>query len=123
MKIMKRGFTVVELLGVILILALLGLLIYPTVTSIIKNARTKSYNAQKELIVEDAKLWVTDNDSLLSDTVGSVYKLEIIDLQKGGYLENVDIKNLETNVTLDNACVEITTSTNKYTYLFVEDCN
>lgn len=120
---MKNGFTLVELLGVILILALLGLLIYPTVTGIVKSSRTKSYEAQKELVIEDARLWVTDNDNLLSDTVGSVYKLYINDLKTGGYLANVDVKNLETNVTLDNACVQITTATNKYTYSFVEDCN
>jgi len=38
---MKKGFTLVELIAVIILLGLLGLIIYPTVNNIIKSKQIK----------------------------------------------------------------------------------
>lgn len=118
----KKGFTLVELLGVILILALLALLITPVVTGIIRSSRTKSNDAQKQLIIDAAKLWVTDNDTKLSSTTGSEYTLYVDDIQRGGYLSDTQIVNIEKEVSIANACVIITTNTKKYDYELVENC-
>lgn len=119
----KKGFTLVELLGVILILALLALLITPVVTGIIRSSRTKSNDAQKQLIIDAAKLWVTDNDTKLSSTTGSEYKLFVEDIQKGGYLSDTQIVDIEKEVSIANACVVIKTTEKKFEYEFVDTCS
>ena len=40
---MKKGFTLVELITVLIILAVIGLIVFPTVNSTIKESKEKAY--------------------------------------------------------------------------------
>ena len=82
----NKGFSLIELLGVFVVLALVGLIAFPLVTDTIRNIRESAAESQSKLIIEAAKLWVNDNTNLLSDEVGSVYTLQTSTLSSGEYL-------------------------------------
>ncbi len=56
----KKGFTLVELIAVIVILALISLIVFPAVNSMIKNSKEKAYNVQIDEIIDAAKNYLSD---------------------------------------------------------------
>lgn len=62
---MKKGFTLIEMLGVVIILSLLVVVGNVAITSITKNAKVELSNVQIELIKESAKRLASDNVSYL----------------------------------------------------------
>lgn len=100
----KRGFTLVELLTVIVILAILVLLFLPAVLRIFRNAKIKSfenevkniyYQAQKQLI----------NDQLTMNSEGlKIYASDIfVNTEDEGYLELQGGNNIKYCVLVDNS--------------------
>ena len=86
----KKGFTLVELLGVMTVLGIIALLIIPAVEKTISNSKKKGLENQKNTIISGAKSWMTDNKELVEDdevivTVG--------DLKQEGYLEFIESFN------------------------------
>ena len=57
----KKGFTLVEILAVIVILGLLALIAIPNVASTIKKQEESMYKSQLELIKEGARGFVASN--------------------------------------------------------------
>lgn len=119
----KKGFTLAELLGVIVILGLLLAMLTPVVSSVIKNSKSKSYENQKKILIETARLWTSENSNYLSDEINSIYYLSTERLKQSGFLNNQDLYNLNNNTILNNSCVAITTNANKYSYEFIENCS
>lgn len=95
----KRGFTLVELLAVIVVLSLIALVAVPAITGIIKEGKTTLSEAQMKNIELAARNWASDKANLpkLSDGYECV-TLET--LQNGGYAD-MDIKNPKTGDPLD----------------------
>lgn len=58
---MKKGFTLAELLGVIVILSLIALITVPAITDTLQNYKIKLCNTQLEEIISAAKTWGADN--------------------------------------------------------------
>jgi prepilin-type N-terminal cleavage/methylation domain-containing protein len=55
----KKGFTLVEVLAVIVILGILSSFVVPSVFKMIKNAKENSFNTLIDSIEENAKLYVS----------------------------------------------------------------
>ena len=91
---MKRGFTLIELVLVILLLSIIALISIPIVTGIISDAKTKSYDQQLDGILSASRTYMTKNPLKLpvEDELGSSC-VSILDLQKSGVLENKDVPN------------------------------
>lgn len=51
----KQGFTLVELLAVIVVLGIILVIAIPNIQQIITNARKEAYERQKEFIADAAK--------------------------------------------------------------------
>lgn len=60
---MNKGYTLIELLGVILILTLLTLLVVPNVVNSIKKSGSNSDELMSNMIKSAAKLYMSDNFS------------------------------------------------------------
>jgi prepilin-type N-terminal cleavage/methylation domain-containing protein len=94
----NKGFTLIEILGVITLLALLSTIIILSVNKSLKDSKEKLYNAQIEEIKSAAEMWRTDNIELVDESYNN---LSISELQKKGYLKE-KIINPKTNENIDN---------------------
>lgn len=89
----KKGFTLVELLGVIVILAIVVTIAVPTTVKISDKIKTNLYCTKINLIEDAAKLYGQDNrNSLTIATIvdGKTYKgmqIKVSDLYKANYLK------------------------------------
>lgn len=109
----KKGFTLVELLAVVIILALLALITSTSVTKMVKDSKDELSETQIELIKTSAKTWGADNlDKLPSP--GKCSYLTLGDLKEYGLIDSKVI-NASTNKEIsDNLIIKLTTTTNSY---------
>jgi len=91
---MKRGFTLIELILVILLLSVIALISVPVVTNIISDTKNKAYDQQIGSITDSARTYMTKNPQNLplEDSTDSSC-ISITDLQKAGLLESKDVAN------------------------------
>jgi len=118
---MKKGFTLVELLAVIVIISITSLIIFPTIGSVITASREDLYNSQILDIEEAAKKWATDNLDLLDQYhVNDIY-IDLNSIKKSGYLEKDAIKNPITKEEMVG-CIQIKydLSTKQYNHVYQE---
>lgn len=102
---MKKGFTLVEMLGVIIVLSLLALIGSTAVTSIVKNSKSTLSNTQLESFKMAAELWAQDNmDILPYEGCTSVSLSDLEDLKR---INEVDRSN---NPNIDNYIAKVCVS-------------
>ena len=124
-KIFKKelfsGFTLIEMIGVIIVLSVIALVVYPTVGRIIANNKTKAYEHQVSVIEDAASNWLTTNEDKLKD---NSYALPISDILSSGLIEEDELINPINNEPIDG-CVFITwrKGTKQYEYNYVENCS
>lgn len=97
---MKKGFTLVELVATLIVLAVVGLIVFPIVNATIKNGKEKLYLSQLQEIEEAAEKWAYLNTDLLPND-GENTTLTILELKKAGLLP-LDIRNPKTDELLPN---------------------
>ena len=125
MIIMKKGFTLVEAISVIIIIGIIAIIAFPITSSTIKNSREKAYNAQKDIVVEASKKWAVKNVELLPSSDESI-NVNITTLIEGGFIKNTENSKLKNPI--DNSdmegCVYITYSSeyNQHIYEYKEVC-
>ena len=105
---MKRGFTLVELLGVIVILSLLMVIVFPTVINLINNTNQKIDQATLDLIYTASDNYITIHQSDFPKRLGNKFEIAIDVLEAENLLPQ-DLKNIS------GKCVEVTYR-DKYTY-------
>ena len=130
MKKNNKGFTLVEILAVIVLIAFLLGVGIPGVNRISRNMKKKSLNTKIGLIEQAGVLWGQDNKTLLQATncedkdgnATKCYKIEIERLIEDDYLDsesNDDItyKNPVDDAELKNKCVYVYKKSNRvYAY-------
>lgn len=90
----KKGFTLIEILGVMVLIATLTLLVLPNIINRFSNKKEDISNTNKEIIIGAAKLYVSDNKEELNDY--STYCIDINSLIEKKYLsEKKDAFNNE----------------------------
>lgn len=97
----KTGFTLLELVAVIVILGLIGLLVMPLVTNLINDNKQKAYSNQMKNIVDAASLWASSNMGLLPSEEGEVLNITLGNLKASGLVDK-NIKNPLTDEYLYN---------------------
>ena len=101
----KKGFTFIEMLGVITILVIISLIILVVVDKSLKDSSGTIYNVQLENIKSAAKMWMTDNIELIPDK--GYYTITLGHLLDGGYI-SPDIKEMiDSNVYNDGMLIRI----------------
>lgn len=82
----KRGFTLVELMGVIVILGIISLIAVPPIINQIKGARENNDTNNKLLIYDSAELYVEENYDLDLENYGKTYYVSLQQLVDDGKL-------------------------------------
>lgn len=112
---MNKGYTLMELLAVIIILSITGLIVFPVVTDIVTHAAQVAYDKNIEALELAANDWALRNTDSLPTNGSSV----IVYLGELKLYTTIDpnIKNPKTGKVLsNNTSVTITNVNNKYEY-------
>lgn len=114
---MKKGFTLVELLAVIVILGLLSLIAVPAVTNSIRKYRKDLYDTQISNIQDSARIWASDNITELKEEVGQSTVVTLKTLKEAGLVDD-DIKDPRNKKKFDddNTYVTIEKTSKGYKY-------
>ena len=115
-----KGFTLVELLAVIVVLAIVLIIAVPGVLSIINKAKNSAYDRQIDMIKEAARLYVTEKGETLNWQNETVYVLES-QLKENGNLESKIIDPRNKKELTDFAIKVVRVSTKKTTYDVILD--
>ena len=124
----NNAFTLTELLGIIIILAVITLIAFPIINKIIRDSKLDAYNAQVKIIIQAAKTWTLDNSNRLPEVnSGKESNVSVLELISTGYLkdtkDNKIINPMDETKTMDG-CVVInySESYNQYVYDYNDDC-
>ena len=90
-KALRNGFTLAELLGVIVILSILGLIAFTAVDSNLKEGRYDTCMVQRTNLIEGAKTLVTDYPDLLPGAAGQTV-IPVLALDEGGTVNGQTFK-------------------------------
>ena len=96
---MNKGFTLVELLAVIVILSLLGLITSVSITKVIKDSKNTLSSSQTNLIISAAKSWGASNMYRLPNK-GECKYITLGDLKDNGLIE--DAVDFNTNKSISD---------------------
>jgi len=109
----KKGFTLVELLAVIIILSLLALLTNTAVTKLVKDSKDELSDTQIQLIQSAAEAWGADN-LLKLPKAGECSYLTLENLQKYGLIDSSIIDPNTNDEISPDLKIKITTTTSEY---------
>lgn len=119
---MKKGFTLVELLAVLILIAIISTFVIANIIDKSNDFNNISSEQLQEVIIGSAKAYVNDRESLKNDIrSGSTVTITKSDLERNNYIKN----NLnKINKKYDNFCVIVTYNDNgSYNYNFSSDCS
>ena len=122
----KKGFTLIEVISVLVILGLLASIVVMQYSTTIKESRKKLNEEQKSRLVEVAKDVSLNNKECLEiskENPNSGSKITLDQMYKNGYIANSVVKDLEENTIL-NSCIIIKWDTvySKFDYNYSTDC-
>ena len=111
---MKKGFTLVELLAVIVILGVISLITVVSVNSLLSDSKSSLSKVQKHNIEEAAKTYY-----LKEGMDENAVCISVGDLISKGYVDAKEVKDPKTKQTLIGS-VSISYSENQYIYEYKE---
>lgn len=96
----KNGFTLIELLATLALLAILSMVIVPSVIGVINKNKDNNLKMLCNSIEEAARLYVSDKRY----TMGNVSSIKIKELMENNYLTNSFVNPYDSNdiYTCDN---------------------
>lgn len=125
---MNKGFTLIELIGTIVILSLVVLIAVPVISKSLNKGVKDADEQFKKNVELAAENWSSDNKDQLPKNEGENKKVQTSTLKLEGYLDGNIVKPSD-NTSLEGSCViitrknEATASKPAYKYEFQENCN
>ena len=119
---MKKGFTLVELLAVIIILGLLTIIAIPSIIGILNNEKENISDSMKNIIINAASLYIEDNSGVYPKVNNNVYCIKLESLVNDNRLSK-PLKDPVTNKEIDlNKYVKVSIINDLYNYDIVDIC-
>lgn len=91
---MNKGFTLVELLAVIVIIMAVSLITTVSINNILRDSKKKFNKLQKNIIVDATGMWLVDHLDLIPDEGTTCIYITLEELEASGAIN--DLKNLNT---------------------------
>lgn len=112
----KKGFTLIELIATIVIMALILIMVMPSITALVNNNQDKSYEYYADSLIEAAKIFVSKEGEDIS-SLGTLNFTGCVDITYQNLL-NDDLINPYTDDTINctNAKIRYTKERNKESY-------
>ena len=118
---MRKGFTLAELIGVIVVLALISLITIPAISKILRQNKGSLCDTQMNNILAAARSYGADNVFSLPSENGGRLTITLGDLITGGYIED-NIENPATKEIIDiDSEIYITKTGKKWKYELSDD--
>jgi prepilin-type N-terminal cleavage/methylation domain-containing protein len=119
---MKKGFTLAELLGVVVIISILALLVLPPIINQIKNSTTKINDATLKIISEATYLFMDSNKGVYPIAPTTNYCITLQQLVDADKLSPPILDSSGSSIALTKiVAVEITTLVD-IEYSLVDTC-
>ena len=116
-RINKKGFTLIEMLAVILLIGVISLILIPSVVVIINKNKQKTCISTKESIISATKMYVAEN-KYTKISCGE-NNISVTDLKDYG---NISDKELDNKFTNTNVKVTYNCDSKKFTYTYNVNC-
>ena len=113
----RKAFTLIELMGVLVIIGILTVILVPVINNTIKNNKQQLYDNQLEMIRLAARNLATDNTYILPEEDGEEIYITLGQLRAMGYAEGTIIDPLTNENFSDNLIVMIIKKENDYDYV------
>ena len=111
----KKGFTLVELIGVIILLSAIALISVPIINNSLKNTKEKTYNSQIDTIIKAAKRYVTEVGA--GSDLG--FDITMSDLINAKLIENdVIIDPRDDSNMINTLTIHVTYDSSSKSYLY-----
>lgn len=120
---MKKGFTLAELIAVLVVLALVSMIAVPAVTDSLKKYKGEVCEVQMTNIVEAARSWGAKNLTNLPNIDGDYITVPFSDLIKYGFIDESLVDPKTKEAFSDEWEVRITKQSKKYIYDIYNDSN
>ena len=96
-KLNNKGFTLVELLAVVVILVIIMLVAIPNISSSIERRNQKNKAKMKEVVISASELFVTNKEESISSNLEYCSNkkciVSVLDLVNDGYLVKNEVKD------------------------------
>lgn len=122
MVVVKNGFTLVELLAVIIILGVISLIVVVSVWPTVKNSKNKLSDIQKNNIEEAAKTYYLQEGMTDEDYESESFQkcVNLSYLISNNYIEDSSVYDPKDSAEMTGS-VLITYSNKKYTYKYQDN--
>ncbi|HHW69033.1 MAG TPA: DUF5011 domain-containing protein [Tenericutes bacterium] len=112
----KKGFTLPELMGVIVILGVLALILFPIIDKTLKESNDEVYKIQIKNIELGAMNFVSENIFNVPQKEGEILYLSLGQLKDSGHIDK-NITNPKTNLLFsDETLIKVTKIKNGFNY-------
>lgn len=120
---MKKGFSLVELLAVLVILGLLGIISVPIVNSSVKKSKEKAREVQINEIIKAAKKYAVKNSYVLPEVENTSRFITFEELVHQKFLDSTQIVDPVTKKYLQG-CIKVCykCSNVEYDYSYDTEC-
>jgi len=116
----KKGFTLVELLGVLIIMAIIMVVVVTPIIGQIRNTAKKLDSASLQVLYKSTTSYLDANKNLYPKSDGMVYYISVGQLIDSGKLTNNYLSSYSEKVLSRSNAIKVTVENGGYQYAFAE---
>lgn len=122
----KNGFSLIELMAIIILLGIIALIVIPSVDEYISESENSAYDATLAEIIKASKNWNQKygHTVVFEEKENNIktYKLKLTQLKETEYLDNVDLIDPRNDNEMDGCVIISKYENNSYKYEYQDNC-